>query len=159
MFQTPYPCFPCSTWRGDRTVKSWRGDIQDLTFNKVACARYVGESVNWSQIDIEQKHVMFEPGKNISRLILHQHWYTFLIALPVRPNPQHWSLLTIISATSASPFQPLRHQRNACHVSRPSCEPLYATNTFHCKQETFFMNILCFESFCLKNAQQNAALR
>jgi hypothetical protein len=48
----------------------------------------------------------------ISRHILHQHWYTCPIALPVRRNPQHRSLLAVISAISALPFQPLVHQRN-----------------------------------------------
>jgi hypothetical protein len=51
----------------------------------------------------------------ISRHILHQRWYTSLIALPVRRNPQHRSLLTVVSAISAPPFQPLRHQRYVCH--------------------------------------------
>jgi hypothetical protein len=42
-----------------------------------------------------------------------------------------------------------------------SCEPLYATNTSHRKQETFLTNILCIYSFCphKKSVQQNAALR
>jgi hypothetical protein len=40
-------------------------------------------------------------------------------------------------ATSAPPFQPLRHQRNGCHVSPPTREPHHATNTSHSKQETF----------------------
>jgi hypothetical protein len=38
----------------------------------------------------------------------------------------------------------------AFHVSCPSCEPLYATNLSHRKQEYFFMNILCIESFTQK---------
>jgi hypothetical protein len=37
-------------------------------------------------------------------------------ALPVRRNPQHRSLLTVVSATSAPPFQPLRHQGNICNL-------------------------------------------
>jgi hypothetical protein len=45
---------------------------------------------------------------------LHQHWCTCSIAWPVRWNPQHWSLLTVVSATSAPPFQPFRRQRNVC---------------------------------------------
>jgi hypothetical protein len=51
----------------------------------------------------------------ISRHILHQHWYTWPIDLPVRWNPQHRILLTVISATSAPPFRPDCHQRNLCH--------------------------------------------
>jgi hypothetical protein len=34
----------------------------------------------------------------------------------VRRNPQHRSLLTVVSATSAPPFQTLLHQRNVCHT-------------------------------------------
>jgi hypothetical protein len=68
----------------------------------------------------------------ISQHIFHQHWYTCLVALPV-----HRSRSTVVSATSAPPFQPIRHQRNVYHVSWPSCEPLYAINTSHRKQEIF----------------------
>jgi hypothetical protein len=73
----------------------------------------------------------------ISRHILHHHWYTCPIALPVRQNLQHTSLLTVVSSISAPSFRPLRHERNLCHVSGPSCEQLYATNTPLRKQETF----------------------
>jgi hypothetical protein len=45
------------------------------------------------------------------------------------------------------PFQPLRHQRNLCHVSWPSCEPLCATNIPTASRKRFIMNILCIESF------------
>jgi hypothetical protein len=55
-------------------------------------------------------------GKNVSRHILNQHLYTCLIALPVRRNPQHRSLLTV------------PHFRFNLFVletvSRPSCESL-----------------------------------
>jgi hypothetical protein len=61
---------------------------------------------------------------------LHQHWYTYPISLQVRRNPQHRSLLTVVSVTCAAPFQLLGRQ---CNV----CEPLYATDTSHSKQETF----------------------
>jgi hypothetical protein len=79
-----------------------------------------------------------------SRHILHQHWYTCPVALPVRRNTQHTSLLTVVSATSAPPFQPLRHQRNVCPpvVTRVTRQTLPAVNRKH-----FFMNILCIESF------------
>jgi hypothetical protein len=81
----------------------------------------------------------------ISRHILHQHWYTSPIALPVRRIPQHRSLLTFVSATSAPPFQPLRHLRNVCHqaVNGFTRQTLPTVNREH-----FFMNILCTESFC-----------
>jgi hypothetical protein len=35
--------------------------------------------------------------------------------IDIKRNPQHRGLLSVISATSAPPFQPLRHQRNVCH--------------------------------------------
>jgi hypothetical protein len=81
----------------------------------------------------------------ISRHVLHQHYYTCPIALPVLRNPQHRSLLTVVSATSAPPFQPLRHQRNVCHpvVNRFTRQTLPTINMKH-----FLMNILCIESFC-----------
>jgi hypothetical protein len=41
--------------------------------------------------------------------------------------------LTVVSATSAPPVQPLRHQRNVCH----QCRTAYATNTSRRKEETF----------------------
>jgi hypothetical protein len=81
----------------------------------------------------------------ISRHILHQHWYTCPIPLPVRRNPQHISLLSVVSATYAPPFQPLRYQRNVCHpvANRFTWQKLHTVNKKH-----FFMNIFCIESFC-----------
>jgi hypothetical protein len=64
---------------------------------------------------------------------------------------------TVVSATSALPFQPLRHQRNIFHpaVKRFTLQTLANTNSKH-----FFMNIFCIESFCpQKTVQQNAVLR
>jgi hypothetical protein len=52
-------------------------------------------------------------------------------------KPAAYSLLTVVLATCTPLFQPLRHQRKVCHVSRPSCEPLYVTNNSHRKQEIF----------------------
>jgi hypothetical protein len=86
----------------------------------------------------------------ISRHILQQQWYTCPIALPLRRNPQHRSVLSVL-------FQPLRHQRNVCHpvVNRFTRQTLPIVNSKH-----FFMNILCVGSFCpQKTAQQNSALR
>jgi hypothetical protein len=48
------------------------------------------------------------------------------IALPVRLNPQHRSLLSLISVTSSS-----------AKCLPPSCEPLYATNRSHREQNIF----------------------
>jgi hypothetical protein len=85
------------------------------------------------------KHVIFEHEKktSISRHILHQHWYTCPTALPVRRNPQHRSFFTIFSATCAPPFHHLRLSNVLKKTSRPSREPLYATNSSHRKQEAF----------------------
>jgi hypothetical protein len=72
-------------------------------------------------------------------------------------NPQHRSLLIVVSVTSSPPFQPLHHQRNVCHtvVNSSTWQTLPTVNRKH-----FFMNILCIVSFCpQRNAQQNAALR
>jgi hypothetical protein len=81
----------------------------------------------------------------ISRHILHQHWYTCPIALPVLRNPQHRSLLVVVSATSTPPFQSLCHQRNVCHpaVNRFMRQTLPSVN-----RKNFFMSILCIQSFC-----------
>jgi hypothetical protein len=87
---------------------------------------------------IDVKYLILEPGKKscISRHI-HQHRHTCPIALPMRRNSQHRSLLAVVTATSEPPFQRLRHQRSVRRVRRPSCEPLYTRNTSHYKQETF----------------------
>jgi hypothetical protein len=104
---------------------------------------YYGESVNRSQ----RKTCDIRTWKNtfISQHILHQHWYTCPIALPMRRNPQHRSSLTVVSATSTPPFQPLRHQRNLCHpvVNRFTRQTLPTVN-----MKRFFINILCVESVC-----------
>jgi hypothetical protein len=92
----------------------------------------------------------------ISRHILHQHWYTCPIALPVRRNPQHRSLLTIVSPISEPPFQTLRHQRNVCHpvVNRFTRQTLSAVN-----RKYFIMNILCNEPLCTQKPQHRPATR
>jgi hypothetical protein len=72
----------------------------------------------------------------ISRHILHQHWDTCPISLPMRRNPKHRSLLTVVSANSAPPFRHLLISKVHERISRPSREPLYATNTSRRKQET-----------------------
>jgi hypothetical protein len=90
--------------------------------------------------------------------MLHQHWYTYPVALPVRRNPQNRSFLTVASATSAPPFQTLRHQRNICHtfVNHFTRQTIPTV-----KRKYFFVNILCIKSFCPqnKNAQEEAALQ
>jgi hypothetical protein len=42
-------------------------------------------------------------------------------------------------------------------IYRPSCEPLYATNTFHRKQETF-LYVLCIQSFCPQKTHNRTLL-
>jgi hypothetical protein len=93
--------------------------------------------------------------KIIFRHILHQYWYTRPIALPVRRNPQHRNLLTVVSATSAPPFQPLRLQRKVCHpaVNRFTREKLPTINRIY-----FFMNILGNESFCQQKTHSRTLL-
>jgi hypothetical protein len=62
-----------------------------------------GESVNKSQMDIKLKTC--DTGTwvkvSISWHILHQLWHTSPIALLALRNPQHRSLLTVVSTTSA----------------------------------------------------------
>jgi hypothetical protein len=94
----------------------------------------------------------------ISQHILHQHWYTFPVALPVRRNSQHRSLLTVVSATSSPPFQHLRLLKALERISRPSREPLYATDTSNVNRIHFFMNILCIGSYCLTKKTHNRTL-
>jgi hypothetical protein len=57
-------------------------------------------------------------------------------------KPTAWKFLNVVSATSAFPFRPLRHQRNVYHVSEPRCEPPYASLTSHRNQETFYQYLL-----------------
>jgi hypothetical protein len=99
---------------------------------------YEGESVNRSQIDIKcnntwysnlEKHLFLDVSPtNIDTLVP-----SLYDCVETRSIEVYW----LLSANSAPPFQPLRHQPNVCHVSRPSCEPLYTTNISHRKQETF----------------------
>jgi hypothetical protein len=81
----------------------------------------------------------------ISRHILHQHWYTCPIALTVCRNHQHRSLLTLVSDSSASPFQPPVHQWNILHqlVNRFTQQTLLTV-----KRKHFFLNNLFITSFC-----------
>jgi hypothetical protein len=77
--------------------------------------------------------VIFKPGKNISRHIRNQNWYTCPIALPVRRNPHHRSLfdccLSHFRSSISTPSSPAKRLL-------PSYELVYATNTSHRKQET-----------------------
>jgi hypothetical protein len=55
------------------------------------------------------------------------------MTLPVRRSSQHKSLLTVVSATSAPPFQPPA----ISETFAAKAETLYATNTSLRKQEAF----------------------
>jgi hypothetical protein len=91
----------------------------------------------------------------IFRHILSQHWYTCPIALPICRNPQHRSLLTVVSATSAPPFQLLRHQWNICHLD----VILFTRQTLPTVNRKYlFMNILCIESFCLQKTHNKTLI-
>jgi hypothetical protein len=82
--------------------------------------------------------VIFEPGEKKTHIYFSTYHLPTLINLFHRftsaPKPAEQKFLTVVSETSAPPFQLLRHQRNDFHAS---CQPLYATNTSHLKQETF----------------------
>jgi hypothetical protein len=71
--------------------------------------------------------------KFISRHVLHEHWYTCPTALPVRRNPQHRSLFD----SCLSHFRISVSTSSSAKHLPPSCEPVYATNTSHRKQDTF----------------------
>jgi hypothetical protein len=99
--------------------------------------RYEGESINRSQMNIKRKTYYILTWKkylfidisstNIDTLVSSLNQGVETDGVEVfwlsQPRPQLRSIL--------------RHQRNVCHVSRPSSEPLYSTNTSHSKQEIF----------------------
>jgi hypothetical protein len=93
----------------------------------------------------------------ISGHILHQHWFTCPIALPVRRNPQHKSLLTFLSLFSTS-VSTSSSWAKLCHVSRPSCELLYATNTSHRKQKAFIYEYPLHRVFCPQKTHNRTLL-
>jgi hypothetical protein len=68
---------------------------------------------------------------------------------------KHGSLWTVVTATSAPPSQPLRHQRNICHpvMNRFTRKILPILNRKH-----FFKNILCIESFFLQKTHNRTLL-
>jgi hypothetical protein len=89
---------------------------------------------------------------NLRKKISFTNIDTLNIALPMHRNPQHRSLLTVDSATSAPHFQPLRHQRNVCHPV-VNC----FTRQTH-PGRNFFVNILCIESFFLPKTDNKTLL-
>jgi hypothetical protein len=121
---------------------------------------YKREPVNRSQMDIKHKTCDIRTWKqrhlflDISPPTLIHLSHLFTSAW----NPQHRSLLNVVSATPAPPFQPLRHQRNVCHVSRPTYEPFFATDTSHHTQETFLYEYPLHNSFCPQKQTHNWTL-
>jgi hypothetical protein len=101
------------------------------------------EPVNMSQMDIKRK--ICDIRTWIKHLFLDISSTNIDTLVPSHRNPQHESLVTVVSATSATPFQPLRHQRNVCHpaVNRFTRQTVSIVNRKH-----LFMNIFCVESFC-----------
>jgi hypothetical protein len=108
---------------------------------------YEGESVNRTQMDIKCITCDIRTWEKsfISRHILHQHWYTCPIALPVRRNPQNKSFLycclshfcTSVSNSSSSV------KRLHLVVNRFTRQTLPIVN-----RKYFCMNILFIGSFC-----------
>jgi hypothetical protein len=90
----------------------------------------------------------------ISPHILHQHWRTSPVALPVRRNPQHRSLLTVVSAFSTSvSTSSTSAKRLPTRGKRFKRQTLSIVNRKH-----FFMNILCTQSFCSQKTHNRTLL-
>jgi hypothetical protein len=63
--------------------------------------------------------------------------------------------MTFVSATSA----PGRLLSKALErISRPNCEPLYATKTSTVNRKHFFMNIICIKSICPQRTHNRTSL-
>jgi hypothetical protein len=76
----------------------------------------------------------------------------------VRRDTQHLSLLTVVSATSAPPFQPLRHQRNFCHQESNFSTKLSRQTLPTVNRKHFFMNIFALSPFAHKNTHNRTLL-
>jgi hypothetical protein len=119
---------------------------ENIPIRKVKLCMCEGQPVNGSQTYMKRKTCDIRTWKYIYFSTYTQPTLIHCpIALPVRRSPQHRSLLAIVSATSAPPFQPLRHQRNVFHSVVNCFTRLTLPNI---KKKYFFMNILCIESFC-----------
>jgi hypothetical protein len=97
---------------------------------------YEGESVNTSQMDTKRKTCNIQTWKK----------HLFLDMPSTNINTLVPSLYQCVETRSIEVIWPLsqplvQHQLRLSNVleriSRPSCEPFYATNTSHRKQETF----------------------
>jgi hypothetical protein len=105
---------------------------------------YEREPVKRSQMDINVKHVIFEPGKNIYFLTYPP---STLVHMP------HRFTSASKPATQKSFDCYLSHFRTSVSNSSSSaknlpasCEPPYETNTSQLNRKHFFMNYLCIES-------------
>jgi hypothetical protein len=94
----------------------------------------------------------------ISQHILHQYWYICPIALPLRRNRG----LEVFSLVSQPLPRMVGHHLRLSNIleriSRPSYEPLYATNTSHRKQETFLYEYPFIESLCPQKSHKRTLL-
>jgi hypothetical protein len=87
-------------------VHSWCMDPYDG--GRLTSIGVLRETVNRSQMDI--KHVIFEPGKNVYYSAYHPPTLIHLsITLSVHENPQHRSFFTVVSATSVSTWSSAKH--------------------------------------------------
>jgi hypothetical protein len=109
--------------------------------------KYEGESVNRPQMDIKRKTCDIRTWKKHLFLDISSTNIDTVVLLLYQcvESPQHRSLLTVVSAISPPPFQPLRHQLNACHpvlnrFTRKKISTVY--------RKHLFTNILSTESFC-----------
>jgi hypothetical protein len=94
----------------------------------------------------------------ISRHILHQHWYTCPISLPVLCNPQHRNLLSAFSnfrtgSDIICDFRKSIRELPCPVVNRFTRQTLSTLNKKH-----FFMNILCIESLCPQKTHNRTLL-
>jgi hypothetical protein len=104
---------------------------------------YEGESVNRSQMDIKRKTYDIRKWKELFLDISSTNIDTLVPSL-YQPVENHSIEVLVVSATSATPLQPLRHQRKVCHsvVNRFTRQTLPTV-----KRKYFFLNMLCIESF------------
>jgi hypothetical protein len=91
--------------------------FQRTTGGYVIEDRYDVVSVNRSQMDIKRRTCDIRTWKTPLFLDISSNNIDtlFLVSLSLRRNPQHKSISTAVSATTAPPFQPRRHQWNLCN--------------------------------------------
>jgi hypothetical protein len=118
---------------------------------------YIGNKWIWNI-----KYLIFESGQKHLFLDISSANIDTLVP-SVRRNPQHRSILTVVSAISSPPFQPLRHQQNVCQpdVNCFTRQTLPTVNRKHffilrimsfCPQSTHNITLL-FGSICLQHGR------